>query len=758
MTAPDSDENVAPSTPMGGQLPRLPGASRDVSLHDQLYRYAEDLQQTLERQRMLEAECERLRDTCGRLEEKRELLRALIGLTADLHIVTDIDGRIRYCNDEAACIGDPETLEGTLLRNWVLPSHQANFDLLVRQAGNGSSDEGEWELRLQRDGDNPVPLIVATRAPVRRGHADNEELHWVLRDITQLREVQFESQISSMVFKTASEGLMITDVEGEIIAVNPAFTRITGYTADEVIGRRPSILRSGMHDDAFYAAFWQSLRDTGAWKGEIYNRRKNGEVFTEWLTVNAARDSDGHILSYIAVFSDLSRILQTERRLAYLAHHDMLTGLPNRLLFQDRLAQTLAHAERTEVPFTLVFIDLDRFKQINDSLGHEVGDIVLKEAAARLTGAVRTVDTVARLGGDEFVIIAPDMVLPEAIGVLCERVIATLGEPIEIDGQELFIGGSLGCACWPQHGRDETSLLKHADNAMYRAKAAGGNTYAVHEAGNVEDTRVLNLENELHRALERGQFRLAYQPQVAAADGELLGVEALLRWTHPEFGEIVPAQFIPLAERSGLIMPIGAWVIHTACAQLAQWDREGLAGLSMAVNLSPRQLRDPDLVSIIRAALSEHGVSPERLELEVTESEIMHHLDADRGKLAILREIGVKIAIDDFGTGYSSLARLMHLPIDSLKLDRSFISELEHEGCARAGAITDAIVRMGRALGVELVAEGVETDAQYDLLSRQGCHVIQGFLTGRPMPPEVLREWAGTRASNGAEAVSACHG
>jgi diguanylate cyclase (GGDEF)-like protein/PAS domain S-box-containing protein len=338
-------------------------------------------------------------------------------------------------------------------------------------------------MHLRREGGEDSPLIVSAQALAVRKDGEVRYLHWILRDMTHQRETEFETQISTMVFKHADEGVMITDIAGAILVVNPAFCRITGYSAEEVIGQTPRILSSGKQDAAFYAAFWQDLRENGSWQGEVYNRRKNGDVYPEWLTVSAARDADGGILSYIAVFTDLSRLLRAEKRLSYLAHHDSLTGLPNRLLFQDRLAQMLAQAKRSCIQFTLIFIDLDKFKPINDTLGHAIGDRVLQEAANRLSGSVRECDTVARLGGDEFVILAPGLAGDTDIGGLCRKMIDALRQPIQVQGNEVFIGGSFGCAEYPNHGDDEVVLLKCADVAMYAAKAAGGNSYAIYEGG-----------------------------------------------------------------------------------------------------------------------------------------------------------------------------------------------------------------------------------------------------------------------------------
>jgi diguanylate cyclase (GGDEF)-like protein/PAS domain S-box-containing protein len=478
MTSKDLAES---NVPVAGQSVRLPGSSRDAALHEQLYRYAEDLEQMVERQSKLEANYASVRESCVRLTESRVMLDELIRSSRDIHIVTDTDGIILQANPAAATVATPLHLVGHNLAEWILPSHHANFAALrTRAVLNQDSNDQEWELRLRCELVDLPPLIVSARALIFDKNNSKQYLHWILRDVTYLRETEFETQISTMVFKNAAEGVMITDVEGDILAVNPAFTRITGYEADEVIGRNPRLLKSGLQDSNFYNEFWRVLRASGSWQGEVFNRKKNGEIYPEWMTVSAAHDGDGHVLSYIAVFSDLSRLLQAEKRLAYLAHHDTLTGLPNRLLFQDRLEQTLTQSKRSGVPFTLIFIDLDRFKQINDTLGHMIGDRVLQEAGKRLAASVREVDTVARLGGDEFVILAPSLTGDADIDLVCEKALQALAKPIYVDDHELFIGGSFGCAEYPLHGDNEVVLLKHADAAMYRAKAAGGNCHAIH--------------------------------------------------------------------------------------------------------------------------------------------------------------------------------------------------------------------------------------------------------------------------------------
>ncbi len=496
------------SRPAGGQSVRLAGSDRAAALHDQLYRYAEDLQQMIERNGALEAHYETVRESCDRLMESREELDELMRSSRDIHVLTDPAGLILQCNPAGEALAPANLLAGSPLqdfaeeswlaglqegaasrtggnlRDWVLPSHRASCDKLLASAATGGKapDQGT-ELHLQQKTADAAPLIVSAQALAVRKDGDIRYLHWILRDVTRLREAEFETQISSVVFKHADEGVMITGVDGGILAVNPAFTRITGYSAEEVVGRSPGILSSGMQDAAFYAGFWKSLHDKGGWQGEIFNRKKNGEIYPQWLTVSAARDGDGQVLSYIAVFSDLSRLLLAEKRLSYLAHHDSLTGLPNRLLFQDRLGQMLSQSRRTGVQFTLIFVDIDKFKPINDSFGHAVGDRVLQEVARRLAGTVRECDTVARLGGDEFLILAPGLVGETDSGSFCRKAIDALCQPMQVEGRQFVIGGSFGCAEFPNHGDDEVVLMKCADAAMYQAKAAGGNTYAIYDAG-----------------------------------------------------------------------------------------------------------------------------------------------------------------------------------------------------------------------------------------------------------------------------------
>jgi diguanylate cyclase (GGDEF)-like protein/PAS domain S-box-containing protein len=488
-----------PSELANGQTLRLPGSSRQAALHDQLYRYAEDLEQSIVHCNALEQQNKALQETCAWLEESRRQFDDLMRGSRDMHIITDLIGTILHCNPATFAMAPLQRLAGDNLGDWVLPSYRESFHNQRRNASTETAQpDQECEYHLRHASNDTFPLIVSARLVTLYKNGQAHGLHWVMRNITYLRESEFETQIATTVFKSTAEGVMITDADGEIMAVNPAFSQITGYSADEAIGRNVSFLRSGIQDDEFYSNFWLSLREKGSWQGELFNRKKSGEMYPEWLTISAARDGDRRTLSYVAIFSDISRLMRAEKRLAYLAHYDTLTGLPNRHLFQDRLSQALANARRSENPFTLIFIDLDKFKQINDINGHQAGDQVLQVVGKRLAAAVREIDTVARLGGDEFVVIAPTLRGAANIGRLCNKLIEAVIQPISFGGHDLHVGASLGCAEYPCLGCEtsacrkcsdypceeieESILLRNADRAMYQAKKTGGNSYVLHMA------------------------------------------------------------------------------------------------------------------------------------------------------------------------------------------------------------------------------------------------------------------------------------
>ncbi len=549
-----------------------------------------------------------------------------------------------------------------------------------------------------------------------------------------------ELRLAASVFENTAEGIMVTDIAGTIVSVNPAFTAITGYGSDEAIGRTPSLLKSDHHPPQFYTAMWQELRTTGFWEGQVWNRRKDGEAFLEWQTISVVPGQDGQPLRYVAVFNDVTELHHKDERLRHQAYHDALTGLPNRLLLQDRLRHAIDVAARNGEAVAVLVLDLDNFKLINDSLGHDVGDQLLQVIASRLSGSLRQSDTVARTGGDEFVAVLADFSDASEVAHSAERIIEALAAPIPLAGQELHSGGSIGIALYPQDATDPLALMKSADMAMYQAKADGRGTFRFFdpEMDRRSATRMM-LESSLRRALDSGGLSLAFQPKVDLASGRILGMEALLRWKHPELGSIPPSEFIPIAEESGLVVPLGAWVLAAACRQLRLWRDAGFLTARLAINLSPRQFADAQLLELVVEQLSRHELSPQSIELEVTESTVMADPERAIATLNRLHGLGIRIAIDDFGTGYSSLSYLKRLPLDTLKIDRSFVSDI----CSNPddAAIARAIVALGRSLGLEIVAEGVETDSQRELLLALGCTVGQGYLFAAPEPPEAAERF-----------------
>ncbi|MDI6748767.1 MAG: EAL domain-containing protein [Rhodocyclaceae bacterium] len=544
---------------------------------------------------------------------------------------------------------------------------------------------------------------------------------------------------AAAVFASTRDGILITDLAPRILAVNRAWSEISGYTEAEAFGQNPRLLKSGRHDRAFYQTLWATLRKVGHWQGEIWNRRKNGEIYAEWLSISTVYDERGQPTNYVGVLTDLSHLKSIEQKLDHLAHHDILTDLPNRLMMQVRLAAALEHAHRSPQRLAVLFLDLDRFKDVNDSLGHPVGDALLVEVAKRLRSRLREEDLLARVGGDEFIALLEGVDTPEQAGIVARSLIEQLTEPFTIEQTPVFIGVSIGISLYPDDARDATELIQHADAALYLAKQEGRNTYRFHTEALTRAARErLTLETRLRQALEREEFALHYQPLVDRS-GKPFGVEALIRWQPPGDETISPARFIPLAEETGLILPIGRWVIETACRQMAAWQREGLPIGLLAVNLSARQFEDPGLVELIRNTLAATGLMTDCLELELTESLLMKNVERSLVVLEELKALGVRVAVDDFGTGYSSLAYLRRFPVDKLKIDQSFVRDLDVDPSDQEIAAT--IVAMARNLRLTVLAEGVEKASQLEILAALGCDHYQGYLFARPMPADDVPAW-----------------
>lgn len=556
-------------------------------------------------------------------------------------------------------------------------------------------------------------------------------------DISAHKQADADLRVAATAFES-QESMIITDANEVILKVNKAFTQITGYSQNEAIGRTPSMLRSGRHGDAFYQAMWEGIHRDNYWQGEMWDRRKNGEIFPLWLAITAVLDEQGVATNYVGVFSDITLHKQAQDRIELLAFSDPLTELPNRRLLMDRLHHALAASARHGRCGAVLLIDLDNFKTLNDTLGHDKGDLLLQQVAQRLTTCVREGDTVARLGGDEFVVMLEGLAeypeeaarQTEAVG---EKILAALNQPYLLADFENHSTPSIGATLFNGHQSSIEELLRRADLAMYQSKASGRNMLRFFDpAMQAAVTARAALEVELREAVSQQRFILHYQPQVDA-DGRLIGAEVLVRWQHPERGMVSPAEFIPLAEDTGLIMPLGNWVLETACAQLALWaDKPQMAHLTVAVNVSARQFRSKDFVEQVMAALDHSGADPNRLKMELTESLLLDGVEEIIEKMNTLKARGVSFSLDDFGTGYSSLAYLKRLPLFQLKIDQSFVRDILTD--PNDAAICRTVIALAQSLGLAVIAEGVESEAQRDFLTDQGCRAYQGYLFGRPLP------------------------
>lgn len=668
------------------------------------------------------------------LRESQQSQQAIIDAALDAVIQMDGQGEIVGWNRQAEQMFGWSRAEalGRMLHETIIPEH-------LREA--------HWH-GVQRLASGGVPRVLGTRFEIEAVHRDGHRLSIELaitrvkvhdqfvysafiRDITQRKREEEQLRLSAKVFESTTEAILITDINNNIVAVNEAFTAMTGYTLEEVRGRNPKLLASGDHDEAFYRAMWKSIHTEGSWQGEIIDINKTGQRLFKHMAINVVRNDQGVITHYVSISSDISERKEYDKNVHFLAYYDVLTGLPNRTLLRDRVGQMIASSHRDNEQFALLFLDLDRFKYINDSMGHSVGDLLLQSVAQRLQACVREGDTVSRIGGDEFIVLLREVDEPGVI-LVAEKLLKTLATPFNLSGQEISTYASIGIALYPQHATDIDVLMKNADAAMYNAKENGRNNFKFFSPEmNFRANQVFSMEKDIRVALEQDQFTLVYQPQVDLATGKICGAEALIRWKHPEKGFVSPADFIPVAEETGQIVTVGEWVLRTACWRFATWQKQGMPNFPIAVNLSIRQLRQPNLADVIERILKETGLHPASLELEITEGIMMGDTKDAMAFLMRMHGLGVQMSIDDFGTGFSSLSYLKKLPVNKLKIDQSFVRDIETD--ESDAAIVRSIISLGHRLDLKVIAEGVETLEQLDFLRIRGCDEVQGYFYSRPL-------------------------
>jgi diguanylate cyclase (GGDEF)-like protein/PAS domain S-box-containing protein len=678
----------------------------------------------------------------GALREALELHKIILDGVRDPLFVKDNDHKLRVVN-RAFCDAFGLNLEaviGQTLADHVPPNEREHFLAVDREVlDSGLPNMCEESLTV---GDLTRTIVTTKTCMV--SPSGNKLLVGSIHDITQRKHAESKLQLAANVFSHTREGITITDAQGIIMDVNEAFTRITGYSREDAIGQNPRILGSGRHDKSFYTGMWGALTEQGHWSGEIWNRRKDGEVFAEMLTISSVKDAEGVVQQYVALFSDITAIKVHQSQLEHIAHFDALTNLPNRVLLADRLQQAMSQAQRRGEQLAVAYLDLDGFKAINDCHGHETGDQVLITLAKRMKETLREGDTLARIGGDEFVAVLIDLEDTSASVPLLNRMLAAAALPVQVGGLMLQVSASLGVTFYPQADDLESDqLLRQADQAMYQAKLAGKNRYHVFDAA--LDNRLRFLHESLERtrlALENREFVLHYQPKVNIHSGQVIGAEALIRWQHPEKGLLAPASFLPVIEDHPLAVDVGEWVIYTALTQIEAWHAAGL-DLPVSVNIGARQLQQTGFVKRLQAILEKHPqVNPGSLELEVLETSALADMAQVSQVIEDCAKIGVKFALDDFGTGYSSLTYLKSLHVAQLKIDQSFVRDMLDDPDDLA--ILQGVIGLATAFNREVIAEGVETVAHGTALLKLGCQLAQGYGIARPMPPEQLPDWVAT--------------
>jgi diguanylate cyclase (GGDEF)-like protein/PAS domain S-box-containing protein len=679
------------------------------------------------------------------LQNQKALLFDIVDNAPSLIYVYDTEGRLRLCNRmfEQAAGHTFAEMEGKT-REVHLPLAEART---MRDNDEKVLLTGEilrFEDVLEQQGLHRTYLT--TKCVLRGTNGKASGVLGISTDITEIKQSTEQLRLAGIVLDNTADGVFITNARGHILSINNAFTKISGFDAAESIGLKPNLLISDKQNNAFYRELLKSLKLSGFWRGELWNRRKDGELYPQWLTINTVYNDSGKLINYVAVFSDLSAINQSQSDLERMSHYDPLTGLPNRSLFHERLQHSLDLSLSYNQSLAVVVVDLDGFKTINDSLGHSMGDLLLQQAATRFLSCVRSEDTVSRLGGDEFALILNNLSHPTDAIIIAKKLLASLQEPFDLKGTSPLLTASLGISIAPHDSETPEQLLRQADTAMYGAKAGGRNDYRFFQPEmTLRAQERLNSERFLRRAVLNHEFEVWYQPKINLLNNQVEGAEALIRWRDPFMGLVSPADFIPLAEDTGLIIQIGEQIINTVCKDIRRWTETGFPHGVIAVNVAALQIDRSDYVETIRSALEHYDLPANVLEVEVTESLMMASPEHSREVLSTLQSLGITTAIDDFGTGYSSLAYLKLLPINSLKIDRTFIADLPHH--PSDVAITQCIVQLGHALGFQIIAEGVETEEQHRFLKEIGCDQGQGYLYGRPMPAADFEVWLNQRQS-----------
>lgn len=687
--------------------------------------------------------------TALRLQLSEARMQMAIEATSDGLWDWDVAGRAMYCSPQfhQRCGFRPEPGEDGMdfFQRIIAPDDMVAARLKFRLHERNESSVLEFDFRLAGERDSPRWIRLKGRAVQRDGHGRPVRLVGTLSEITEYKKTELALREASTVFENSYEGIMVVKPDMTISKVNPAFSRITGFSADEVVGRTPKTLASGIHGADFYRQMWESVKHYDFWCGEIWNRRRNGEVYAEMLSISVVRDGNGVIQYYIGVFSDISQLKAHEAELDRIAHYDPLTGTPNRRLLTDRLGQAITHALRKGKSLAVCFVDLDGFKLVNDTYGHSAGDRLLIGVTDNLKQVLRADDTLARLGGDEFVLLLSDLESAEECVQILERVLDAINRPIVIEGRDVAISASIGVSLFPDDNADADTLLRHADQTMYRAKEAGKNRFQLFDPESDRKAQHhRHYLDEIRLGLKRDEFVLYYQPKVDMVNGEVIGAEALVRWLHPERGLIAPGEFLPYVENSELEVAFGQWVMKTAVAQAVAWYRSGLE-LRVSANISARHLLQPEFHQQVRQVLDLYPEWPASLlELEILETAAIADLEAANDILQRCHALGVQFALDDFGTGYSSLTYLRKLPFDMLKIDQSFVRNMLTD--ADDMGIVDGVIRLARAFTREVIAEGVETLVHGAVLRKMGCRLAQGYGVGRPMPaaafPDWCREWS----------------